>query len=133
MSYRLSYGDNFGIHRRNLLTTIRPLSAPLALWISSSSLFSSMLNWSCMGTSILSSNSSKYEYLFNGMMVLTSFAPPPPLTLSLFACVCKRRTSNPVFVFAVVLLVSSKSQKLFFFLPQICCNHQNIPIDSLQM
>lgn len=64
-----------------------------------------------MESNILSCNSSKNEYLFNGMMVLTSSAPPPALLLS--ASVCKRRASNPVFVFAVVLLVS-KYQKLFF-------------------
>lgn len=80
LSYRLSFGVNFGIHRRNLLTTMQPLSAPWALWISSSSLFNSILNCSCMGTNILSSSSSKNDYLFNGIITLTSFAPPPPLS-----------------------------------------------------
>ena len=74
LSYMLSFGVNFGIHRRNLLTKIRPLLAPWALCINSSSLFSSMLNSSFMGTSILSSSSSKNECLFSGTITLTSFA-----------------------------------------------------------
>ena len=64
-----------------------------------------------MGTSILSSSSSKNEYLFSGIITLTSFAPPPPLLL--FAWVSNRRVSNPVFVFALVLSVS-KCHRLFF-------------------
>ena len=124
----LSFGGNFGIHRRNLLTTIRPLLAPWALCINSSSLFSSMLSWSCMGTNIFSSSSSEKLYLFIGMMPLTSFAPPPALLL--FARVSNLLASNPIFVFAVVLSVS-RYYRVFFAL--IYCNRQNIPIDSSPM
>ena len=101
LSYRLYFGVNFGIHRRNLLMTTRPLSVPWALWISSSSLFNSILNCSCMGTKLLSSSSFKNEYLFSGMMTF-----PPPSPLLLLASVSNRRASNSVFVFAVILLVS---------------------------
>ena len=125
LSYMLSFGVNFGIHRRNLLITKRPLSAPWALCINSSSLFSSMLNWSCMGTSPFFCKLFKNEYLFSGIITLTSFAPPPPLLL--FAWVNNRRASNLVFVFAVVLYCQYLTIIDCFF----ATDHQNTPIDSL--
>lgn len=64
LSYIMSFGVNLGIHKRNLLTLTRTLSAALPLCINSSPLFSSMLNKSCMGTSILASSSSKKLYRF---------------------------------------------------------------------
>lgn len=86
LSYMLSFGVNFGIRRRNLSTTTRPLAEALALCINSSSSFSSLLNCSYIGASILPSSSSKKLYLFNGMITLTSF-PPAFKASSAAACV----------------------------------------------
>ena len=83
-----------------LLTTTRPLSVALALCINSSSSFSSMLNLSCVGTSILSSSSSKN-------------CTDSIKALSRAALVNSFLALNPVFVFAVVLL-ESKYYRLFF-------------------
>ena len=64
-----SFGDNFGTQSWNLVTT--PLAAlsvsiQAALKTSSLSAWSWIFNSYCIGTSTLSSSSSKKEYLFNG-------------------------------------------------------------------
>ena len=101
LSYMLSFGVNFGIHGTNLLTKTPPASAALALWMSSSSLFSCMLSWSCMGTNILSSSSSKTLYLFNGMIAFISYTTYTQLTIY-------------IFVFTVVPSVSDAENRNYF-------------------
>ena len=85
---------------------------------------SSMLNWSGIRTSILSSSSSKKQYLFSGMITLTSF-PPAFKASSAAACANIFLASNPLFVFAVVLLVSTcklrtRNKNRYCFVAQPC-------------
>lgn len=101
-SYMLSFGVNFRIHKRNLLT--RPLAVALALCINSSSSFI-VLCWigAAWEQAFCLQALQKTLYLF-GMITLTSF-PPAFNASSAAAWVNSFLTSNPVVVFAVVLLV----------------------------